>query len=222
VAITTYTSLGSAVADWLARAGDADLATRFPDFLALHEERMYYGAQALPTLGIAEMEGIRIPEMETVAATFALSEGVAQPAGFLELIQATLNVNNSPIDIVDQSILDGYGQNAVGGPYLMAVSGSNFRFKDDPGTGTYTAVLRYYAKLTSPSPTNDTNWILTNAPSIYLNGCLLEAAKYIADSEAAKLYAALYASGVAGQNRRKNRVLASAQNLRMRLRGRTP
>lgn len=222
MALNTYTALGSAVADWLTRAGDPDLATRFPDFMALHEARMYDGAEASPTLGLPEMPGIRIPEMETVAAAFAISNGVAQPTGFLELIQATLNTDNNPLDIVEQSVIDSYRTQALGAPTMIAVSGTGFRFKDDPGTGTYTVTLRYYAKLTSPSPTNDTNWILSNAPGVYLNGCLFEAAKYLGDLEAAKLYAAQYASDVAGQNKRKNRVLNSAHNVRMRLRGRTP
>lgn len=222
MAINTYSSLGSAVADWLARSGDPDIAARFPDFLALHEARLYDGAQALPSLGIAEMEAIRIPEMEQVDATFALSNGVAQPTGFLELIQATLNQGNNPLDIVEQSVIDSYRTQALGAPYLIAPSGTGFRFKDDPGTDTYTATLRYYAKLTSPSETNESNWILTNAPGVYLNGCLFEAAKYLGDLEAARLYAAQYASDVAGQNKRKNRVLNSAHNVRMRLRGRTP
>lgn len=222
MAITTYTSLGSAVADWMARAGDTDIAARFDDFLALHEARMYGGEEAMPAIGLPEMQAIRIPEMEQVDATFAIEDGVAQPTGFLELIQATLNTGNSPLDIVEQSVIDSYGQQSLGRPTLMAVSGTGFRFKDDPGTGEYEITLRYYAKLTSPSATNDTNWILTNAPGVYLNGCLFEAAKYLGDLEAAKLYAMQYASAVAGQNKRKNRVLNSAQNLRMRIRGRTP
>lgn len=221
MALNTYTALESAVADWLTRAGDPDLSARFPDFMALHETRMYDGAQGVMGL-FPEMEAIRIPEMEAVDAAFAISNGVAQPAGFLELIQATLNTDNNPLDIVEQSVIDSYRTQSIGAPTMIAVSGTGFRFKDDPGSGTYTITLRYYAKLTSPSPTNDTNWILTNAPGVYLNGCLFEAAKYLGDLESAKLYAAQYASDVAGQNKRKNRVLNSAHNLRMRLRGRTP
>ncbi len=221
MALNTYTALGSAVADWLTRAGDPDLAARFPDFLALHETRMYDGAHAVPGL-FPEMEAIRIPEMEQVDASFAISNGVEQPTGFLELIQATLNTDNNPLDIVEQSVIDSYRTQSIGAPTMIAVSGTGFRFKDDPGSGEYTVTLRYYAKLTTPSPATDTNDILTNAPGVYLNGCLFEAAKYLGDLEAAKLYAAQYASDVAGQNKRKNRVLNSSHNIRMRIRGRTP
>lgn len=221
MALNTYTALGSAVADWLTRAGDPDLAARFPDFMALHETRMYDGAQAVSGL-FPEMEAIRIPEMEAVDAAFAISNGVAQPTGFLELIQATLNTDNNPLDIVEQSVIDSYRTQSIGAPTMIAVSGAGFRFKDDPGSGNYTVTLRYYARLATPSDTNDSNWILTNAPGVYLNGCLFEAAKYLGDLEAAKLYAAQYASDVAGQNKRKNRVLNSAHNIRMRIRGRTP
>lgn len=220
MAITTYASLGTAIAEWLIRTGDTDIATRFDDFLALHEQRMYYGSEAVPGLGIPGCEPLRIREMETSSASFALAATVAQPTGFLELIEATLNSPLRPLDIVTEGVIDSYRDQTASGPRLIAMSGTNFRVWPDPGS-SYTATLRYFAKLTTPSA-QAANWILTNAPGVYLNGCLLEAAIYTGDPDAAKLYLGLYTSSVTALNQRRNRELAAASNVRMRIRGRTP
>lgn len=218
--ITTYTSLKSATAEWLGRSGDTDIATRFDDLLAMQEQRMYYGAKEVAEF-LPAFEPLRIREMETVNSSFALSATVAQPTGFLELIEASLNTNQGPLDIVQEGVIAAYANGTPAQPRLIAVSSTNFRVYPDPGS-SYTATLRYYAKLTSPSGTNSTNWILTNAPGVYLNGCLMQAAIYNGDREAAMMYGALYVAEVGGLNERRNRELASATNVRMRVRGRTP
>jgi hypothetical protein len=158
--------------------------------------------------------------MEVTDAAFALGAIVAQPAGFLELIEATLNSPLRPLDIVAEGVIAAYGEQLLGGTRLIAVSGTNFLLKDDPGSAT--ATLKYFKKFDSPSATNPTNWLLTNAPGIYLNGCLREAAVFTGDLDAAKAYDALYAGAVSAMNARRNSELAAATNVRMRLRGRTP
>jgi hypothetical protein len=225
VQISTYAGLQSAVAAWLARDGDADLANRADDFLALCEARIYYGKPALEALGIPEHEAVRIPEMYRSDPSFALAQGVAQPAGFLELVEATLNGGNGPpqpLQIVEESFIDSMSPYASAAPRLIAVSGMGFRLWPDPDANNYTATLRWYGTLQTPSGTNPTNWILSNAPGVYLNGCLLEASIFTQDPDSAKYYAMLYAADAAGLNLRRQRVLASAQNVRMKLRGRTP
>ncbi|HEY6983867.1 phage adaptor protein [Reyranella sp.] len=225
VQITTYAGLQSALAAWLARDGDAELAARADDFLALCEARMYFGKPALEALGIPEHEAVRIPEMYQSKADFALAQGVAQPQGFLELVEATLNGTScppQPLQIVEESIIDSMSPYASAAPRMIAVSGTGFRLWPDPGSDACTATLRWYGMLPTPSGANPTNWILANAPGVYLNGCLLEAAIFTQDPDGAKYYAMLYAADVAGLNVRRQRVLASAQNVRMKLRARTP
>jgi len=225
VQITTYAGLQSAVAAWLARDGDTDLSNRADDFIALCEQRMYFGKPALDALGIPEHEAIRIPEMYQANASFALAQGVAQPTGFLELVEATLNGTNcppQPLQIVEESVIDSMSPYTSAAPRMIAVSGTGFRLWPDPGANSYTATLRWYGTLPTPSGATPTNWILTNAPGVYLNGCLLEAAIFTGDPDSAKYYAMLYAADVAGLNIRRQRVLASAQNVRMKLRARTP
>jgi hypothetical protein len=220
VTITTYTTLKAATSEWLARNGDTDIDTRFDDLLALQEQRMYYGSKEVPGI-LPAFEPLRIREMEQADTSFSLSSAtVAQPTGFLELISAELNTSQGPLDIVTEGVFDAYGSTTLGGVKLIAVSGSNFRFKDTPASDT--ATLRYFKKLTTPSGSNSTNSILTTFPSLYLNGCLMQAAIYTGDPETAKLYGALYAAEVGGLNERRNSELRYATNVRLRIRGSTP
>lgn len=228
VNITTYGGLTTAIGDWMGRSGDADIAARVDDIIALCEQRMYYGSEAIELAGVPALEAIRIPEMYTANTTFAFNANpIAYPTAMLELVEAYLNNSSGgdgyPLDIVEESILDSYSKNDTGDPRKIAISGLNLRSWPDIGTTTtYTLTLRYYAKLTTPSGTNSTNWILTNAPSVYLNGCLLEASLMTGDFDGAAKYGLLYGAAANGLNTRADRRLAAAQNVRIQLRLRTP
>ena len=206
--ITTYGGLKAGVLAWLARTGDALLDSRFDDFLLNCERRIYYGHATDDPANPLRSDALRIPEMETADAAFALNSGtVAQPATFLELISAQLNSPQGPLQIVSQRTLDGYGTQSLGGTRLIAVSGQNFRLLDAPTAGT--ATLRYYQKLTTPAGAT-VNAILTGYPDVYLYGCLVEAAIFTQDQDAALRYIPLYNASVSGLNARTQRITASS------------
>jgi hypothetical protein len=206
--ITTYGGLKAGVLAWLARTGDALLDSRFDDFLLNCERRIYYGHATDDPANPLRSDALRIPEMETADAAFALSSGtVAQPATFLELISAQLNSPQGPLQIVSQRTLDGYGTQSLGGTRLIAVSGQNFRLLDAPTAGT--ATLRYYQKLSTPAGAI-VNAILTGYPDVYLYGCLVEAAIFTQDQDAALRYIPLYNASVSGLNARTQRITASS------------
>lgn len=193
---------------WLARTGDSLLEERFDDFLLNCERRMYYGVAGDDPASPFRSDALRIPEMETADAAFALTAGtVAQPSGFLELISAYDNALAAPLDIVSQRTLDGYGTQSLGGTRLIAVSGTNFRLLDAPSSGT--ATLRYYRKLATPAGST-VNDILTNYPDVYLYGCLVEAAIFTQGEAEAQRYLQLYNASVAGLNARTQRITASS------------
>jgi hypothetical protein len=206
--INTYGGVRTGVLAWLARTGDALLDGRFDDFLLNCERRMYYGYAVDEPASPLRSDPLRIAEMETADAAFALSSAtVAQPSGFLELISAKLNSPEGPLQQVSQRTLDGYGTQSLGGTKLIAVSGTNFRFLDVPSSGT--ATLRYYRKLATPSGSTG-NDILTNYPDVYLYGCLIEAAIFTQGEAEAQRYLQLYNASVAGLNARTQRIAASA------------
>lgn len=217
--INTYGGLRAAVLAWRARTGDALLDDRFDDFLLNCERRIYYGFATEDPGNPLRSDALRIVEMETVDPAFVLQATVAQPTGFLELISAQLNSPNGPLQIVAQRTLDGYGTQSAGGPRLIAVSGQNFRVKEDPAGAM--ATLRYYRKLATPTPAA-ANAILAAYPDLYLYGCLIECATFEQDPQAAQGYLALYNASAQGLNARTQRITASTVPT-MRLRaGMTP
>ncbi len=219
VTFNTYSGLKAAIPAYMARAvGGADpiLDPQFDNFLLNCETRIYYGYLD-PVTGTLQSDPLRVPEMETANTSFSLtSDTVAQPTNFIELISAYNPNINSPMEIVAQRVIDGYGAAAVGGQKLIAVSGTNFRVKDTPTTSPV-VTLRYYQKLTTPTAAA-ANAILTNYPHVYLYGCLLEAAIFTQDAPSAQAYLAVYNAAVSGLNARTQRITASANPI-MRVRG---
>jgi hypothetical protein len=207
--LTTYGGLKAGVLAWLARTGDALLDSRFDDFLLNCERRMYYGHATEDPANPLHSEALRILEMETVDANFALSAVTPQPDGFLELVSAQLNSPNAPLQIVSQRTIDGYASSTPNQPRRVAVSGTNFRVDPNPGSGTYSATLRYFRKLATPAGAT-ANAILTASPDVYLYGCLVEASIFTQDEPGALRYLALYNASVSGLNARTQRIAASS------------
>jgi hypothetical protein len=69
--------------------------------------------------------------------------------------------------------------------------------------------LRYYQKLSTPAGAI-VNAILTGYPDVYLYGCLVEAAIFTQDQDAALRYIPLYNASVSGLNARTQRITASS------------
>jgi hypothetical protein len=213
--ITTYAGLKAGMLAWLARTGDALLDSRFDDFLLGCERRMYYGHATEEPGNALRSDPLRIVEMETSDPAFVLHATVPQPPGFVELISVLLNSPEALLEIVSQRTLDAYGAQSLGRIAKIAISGTNFRVKDDPAGAT--ATLRYYQKLAAPSGAI-VNAILTGYPDVYLFGCLIEAAIFTQDEMGAQRYLQLYNASVAGLNARTQRITASAAPV-IRLRG---
>ena len=56
--------------------------------------------------------------------------------------------------------------------------------------------MTYWRKINNLSATITTNWLLDEAPDIYLYGCLLESAPYLKDDERLGTWMSLYESRV--------------------------
>lgn len=205
--ISSYAGLKAGMLAWLARSGDTLIDSRFDDFLQGCERRMYYGHATEEPGNPLRSDPLRIVEMETSDAAFVLQATVAQPPGFVELISVLLNSPESLLDVVSQRTLDAYGAQRLGRVAKIAISGGNFRVKDDPAGAT--ATLRYYQKLATPAGAT-VNAILTSYPDVYLFGCLIEASIFTQDELGAQRYLQLYNASVAGLNARTQRITASA------------
>jgi len=85
----------------------------------------------------------------------------------------------------------------TGEPKAFTLEGDNIVVGPTPDA-TYTGKLTYWKKFDALSASTTTNWLLTNYPSIYLYGTLLEAAIYIQDAEKAQQYGSLFIAAING------------------------
>lgn len=182
MALSNYTELKASVADWLNRT---DLTSVIPDFIALAE------AQIERTLRTRQM---------IVRATASIdTEYSAVPADFLETKSIKLNTNPvtslafETVDALDA--LKSTTYISTGKPQFFSIVGGQIRVLPVPDS-TYTAELIYYAKLSKLSSTNTTNWLLTQAPDVYLYGSLMQAAPYLKDDSRIPVWAAIYTRGL--------------------------
>ena len=204
MALTTYTELKSSVADWLNRT---DLTAVVPDFISLAE------AQIERTLRTRQM---------IVRATASIdSEYSAVPSDFLETKSIKLNTNPvtalqfESVDALDS--LKSTTYIAAGKPQYFGIVGGQIRVLPVPDS-TYTAELIYYAKLTKLSDSVASNWLLSQAPDVYLCGALMQATPYLKDDARISVWAALYARGLEELQVADDRGATSGGSIMMRAR----
>lgn len=184
MALTTYTELKTSLADWLNRS---DLTSVIPDFISLAEAQMERQLRTRQMIVRANASFAAAAEYGTV------------PDDFLETKSIKLNTNPitnlqfQTIDAMDS--LSNTTYLSSGKPLYFSVVGNQFRLLPIPD-GAYTAELVYYAKLTKLSSTVATNFLLTQAPDVYLYGSLLQAAPYLQDDARISVWSSLYAAGL--------------------------
>lgn len=163
--ITGYTSLQTAVTDYLARS---NLTTFVPNFIQNWEEKFYR-----QPLNFGRW-------MESALSSVIASSVIAVPNDYLGLKYSY--VNGSPSSRLDRVSLNQlYGTYPRGGdtglPRWIARDAANFVFGPAPDS-TYTIKGTYLAKPTLmrnfASDAAD-HWIIVNAPDLVLYGALLEA-----------------------------------------------
>ena len=202
MAISTYTELKSAVADWLNRD---DLTSVIPTFIALAE---------------AGMERVlRTGPMLTRANATIDTQYSAVPADFLEAralkITSTTPVQPMYAETMD-ALYDRDAKNlAPGRPVYYAMVGNQIRVHPTPDA-SYTAELAYYAKLSKLSDVVSSNWLLTQSPDAYLYGALLQAAPYLKDDGRTAVWTTLYAAAVQAIQTADERAATSGGALKTR------
>lgn len=168
MAITDYSSLQTAVLNWLHRP-NANL-DRIKECIDLAETRI--------------RRELRIREMEASANLTISSGTTALPTGFVGA--RSLYLNTDPKQVVTQispeNLRTYWAGSMTGPPRVFCIEGGNFVWGPAPDT-TYTGVLVYWA-LTALSDSATTNSLLTNHPDIYLFGALVEAGGFFSAEDA--------------------------------------
>jgi hypothetical protein len=204
MALTTYNELKTSVADWLNRT---DLTAVVPDFISLAE---------------AQIERkLRTRQMIVRATASIDTEYSAVPADFLETKSIKLNTNPvtamqfESIDALDSMKATMYL--AAGKPQYFGIVGGQLRVLPVPDS-TYTAELTYYAKLTKLSSTVSSNWLLAQAPDVYLYGALMQAAPYLKDDARITIWSSMYTQGLEDLQVADDRGATSGGSILMRAR----
>ena len=175
MALSTYSQLKSAVADWLERG---DLADRTGDFIVLAESRLN------------RLLRLRALEIDQALTATPGGRTIALPAGFREPVALWLEGpgGREAMRFADPATL--LTSPAAGQPRLWTLDGGVVAF-ERPCDRAYGFTLRMLGRL-ALSDAQPTNAALTDYPDLYLFGALVEAAPYLRDAELLSLFAARF------------------------------
>jgi len=199
VSIETYAELKTAVANFIDRT---DLTSRIPEFITMSEA--------------AIGRDVRIRQMEKRAIADISTEYVDMPTDFI--LQRNIQLNTSSqerLKYLTPEQMDIYRPSqTTGKPKNYTIIGTEFQFKPVPDA-TYEVEIAYFARFSALSGDNDTNWLLTNQPGIYVYGALVQASPYVKDDERTALWASLYNAEVKAINKQDNEARYSGASLQM-------
>jgi len=173
MALSTYSELKSAIANWLNRS---DLTSEIAnDFIKLTE---------------ADFNSkLRIRQMEQIDSITINAETVAVPTGFIAVKSFYVLQSSTKFNlefITHSNLFKIRGSSTTGLPRVFTIESDNtsesFRFAPIPDS-SYTGYIHYYKAFAALSDANTSNYILTNHPSIYLYGSLFHAANFLGGIE---------------------------------------
>ena len=201
MAISTYSELQTAVANWLDRD---DLTDRIPEFIALAEARFN------------RVLRLRSMEAKYTANTVAAQRNLALPTSYIQM--RNFQVNTSPLttlSYVTPEIYDRlWGGSTSGTPKFYTILANEVSFGPIPGSVMEVEMLFYkkFDNLTTLSPTNA---LLTDSPDLYLYGAMLEAEPFIMNDERVPLWAAALDRAVSDMQEQDNKDRHSGSALRV-------
>jgi hypothetical protein len=201
MAISNYTELKTAVANWLDRD---DLTARIPEFIALAEARFN------------RVLRIRAMESKQTASTVAGQQNLALPARFVQM--RNVQINTSPVtamQYVTPEIFDRlYGGSSSGTPKFYTVIANELQLGPTPDS-VQTIEMLFYQTFQALSDSNPTNWVITNAPDVYLYGALLEAEPFLMNDARVQLWATAFRQSIADIQEQDNKDRHSGSALRV-------
>lgn len=183
----------AAVREYAHRADISD--TLLNTFLALAEQRMYYGEANTPKLRCAAMR-----------ATAVMYDG-AQPGGYLEAIKIhQIGSPERPLNFLPLALMPA-ACNA------FSWDGQNMVLSDDV---SFPLEMTYYRRLPALMDDADSNWVSENAPSIYITAIGVEVGDWMRDSDYVVSQAAKYASACGSLTSSERASAISGSTLRIR------
>ena len=175
MALSTCSGLKASVATWLARTADTQITSNVADFITLAEAFLN--------------RNLRVRQMETVQ-TFTTTSGAANVAdGYLAWKRLTwLGSTYNSLSYLHPNVFNAYHPEvAAGTPQSFTIEGSTIKIR--PTDDSTSFEFLYYTKLTALSDDDDTNWLLTAHPDLYLAATLAEANAFLINPDHSALWA---------------------------------
>jgi len=167
MAITTYAELQTAIGDWLNRA---DLDQKIPDFISLAESTLN--------------DVLRSADM-VASNTAAITSGRATlPSDALEVVYVQVaSTEDEPLEQITPqqlTMLRRTRTRDAANPRFFAIIGRELVVTPSP-SGSLSMDIDYYQRIPALTSSNTTNWLLTDAPHVYLYTSLLHATPFLMD-----------------------------------------
>lgn len=167
MAITTYAELQTAIGDWLNRA---DLDQKIPDFIRLAESTLN--------------DVLRQADMITQSTGVTITSGRATlPADALEVVYAQVgSTEDEPLEQISPqqlTMLRRTRTRDAANPRFFAIIGRQIVVTPTPSSGTLD--IDYYQRIPALTTSNTSNWLLDDAPHVYLYTSLLHATPFLMD-----------------------------------------
>jgi hypothetical protein len=206
MALSNYTGLKASIADFLNRD---DLTSVIPDFVALAE------AQINRDIRHWKMEARSSGQQDPA------DEYMQIPADWVETIRLHLTgTGTSVVNLVSRDAMAdkrAAQENAAGTPRMYTHADGQFQLYPTPDATTNFELL-YYQKIPSLI-TNTDNWLLLEAPDVYLYGALLHSAPYLAEDARVAVWAQMYSAAVQRLNQVSEDAMFSGSGLTLKVRG---
>ena len=207
MAISTYTELKSAIGDFLNRQ---DLDSVIPTFIALAEADINRSVRHW-----------RMEERSNGQQSGG-DQYMQIPADWVETIRMHVVGNGtSPINLASiATIADKRArkEDEAGVPTLYAHVRGEFELYPTPVEDTDIELV-YYKKLDALGDAQASNWLLSEAPDVYLYGSLLHSAPYLADDARLAVWAQMYSAAVQNLIDSGEKAQFSGSGLKLKLRG---
>ena len=206
MALSTFTELKDAIADWLDRS---DLTARIPDFIALAEARINRELR------------IRPMEVRSTMYTTADQQYFQLPGGYIQMRNIQLNTNpTTPLEYITPEMLDRlYGSTTTGKPRAYTLIGDEIQLAPIPDSA-YQIEMAFYEKFTAlgdgTSGTVTSNWLTKNAPDVLLYGALMEAEPFIKNDERVPVWLNGYSNAIDKLQKADQRDRHSGSAMRVR------
>jgi hypothetical protein len=179
MAINSYSTLCDAVGRWLYRD---DLTDTIPDFIALAESRINRDLR------------LRVMEKSATGTLNGATFDAPSDLGITQRMSIQADSREVELRYVSPENISKYSP-ATNLPQMYTLIGGQIKVIPAPD-GAYVYTLYYMGDLPHLSSTQTTNWLILNAPDVYLFGSLLEAAPYLQDDARVPLWSQAYQQAV--------------------------